>query len=114
MKPIPSREPHSRLRLQSGFTLVEMLLVLVILSILGAIIYQNYSGHAARARIIATQAQIRTFRSALTAYEMDNDHFPEGKSGLVSLVQRPREAKNWRGPYLDGALPRDPWGNEYL
>jgi general secretion pathway protein G len=45
---------------------------------------------------------------------MENDRFPEGRAGLLALVEKPREAKNWHGPYLDGKIPKDPWGNDYL
>src|ERR1043166_3847608 len=104
----------SRGSASSGFTLVEMLLVLVILGILGAIVYPKVSGHGVRTRRIATETQIRTFRSALTTYEMDNDRYPEGRGGILSLMQKPREARNWHGPYLEGKIPKDPWGNDYL
>jgi general secretion pathway protein G len=91
-----------------------MLLVLVILSILGAIIYQNYSGQATRARKVAAQSQLQAFRSAFARYEMENDHFPDGRDGILSLVEKPREARNWHGPYIDGKIPKDPWGSDYL
>jgi general secretion pathway protein G len=110
----PLRKCFPRGLPEAGFTLVEMLLVLVILGILAGIIYPNISKHGARTRIVAAQTQIRTFRSALAAFEMDNDHFPEGRGGMLSLVQRPRDARNWRGPYLDGDIPKDPWGHDYL
>ena len=97
-----------------GFTLVEMLLVLVILSILGAIVYPHFGSQGQRARRVGASTQIQTFRTALSRYEMENDRYPESHAGLTALIERPREARNWRGPYLDGALPKDPWGNEYL
>src|SRR3954463_13542300 len=78
MNAISPREQFSSSLSRSGFTLVEMLLVLVILSILGAIIYPNLSGQGLRARIMATQLQIKTFQASLSSFEMDNDHFPQG------------------------------------
>ena len=101
-------------RSTQGFTLVEMLLVLVILSTLAAIVYPNMAKHGLRARITATKEQIQVFRMALASFEMDNDHFPKGRNGLAELVQRPHDAKNWRGPYLDKGIPKDPWGNDYI
>jgi general secretion pathway protein G len=97
-----------------GFTLVELLLVLVILGTLAAIVYPNLSKHGLRARITATRAQIKVFRTALSSFEMDNDHYPQGRNGLLELVQRPHEAKNWRGPYLEGSIPKDRWGNDFI
>ena len=101
-------------QLRPGFTLVEMLLVLVILTTLAAIVLPNMFNKGKEGRITATKVQLQTFRSALAAFEMDNDHYPQGRTGLQDLVQRPREARNWRGPYLDGGLPKDPWGNDYV
>lgn len=97
-----------------GFTLVEMLLVLVILSVLAAIIYPNMTNQSSRARRTAAKAQLKAFKTALASFEMDNDHFPQGANGLLALVQRPHDANNWRGPYLDGGIPQDPWGHAYV
>jgi len=105
---------HTTRRTNHGFTLVEMLLVLVILSTLAAIVYPNLSKHALRARRTAAKVQIKAFRTALSAFEMDNDRFPKGRDGLLELVRRSGEAKNWRGPYLDGGIPKDPWGHDYI
>jgi general secretion pathway protein G len=108
----PTHSIHGRS--PSAFTLVEMLLVLVILSTLAAIVYPNVTKQSTRARIAATKTQIAAFRAALAAFEIDNGHFPQGRNGLLELVQRPREAQNWRGPYLDGGIPKDRWGHEFL
>jgi general secretion pathway protein G len=96
-----------------GFTLVEMLLVLVILATLAAIVYPKLAGRSEQARQTAAQAQISSFSTALDAFEVDNGYFPKGKSGLQDLVQQPRDAKNWHGPYLKD-IPKDPWGNDYV
>ena len=105
---------HRSHRAARGFTLVEMLLVLVILSTLAAIVYPNLTRHGLRARRIAARTQIKAFRTALASFEMDNDAFPQGQNGLRYLVQRPLDAKNWRGPYMDGGIPKDPWGHDYI
>ena len=96
-----------------GFTLVEMLLVLVILATLAAIVFPKLAGRSEQARQTATQTQISSFSTALDAFEVDNGYFPKGKSGLQDLVTQPRDAKNWHGPYLKD-IPKDPWGNEYI
>jgi len=99
---------------RGGFTLVEMLLVLVILATLAAIVVPNIAGRSEDARINAAQAQISIFSSALDAFEVDNGFFPAESDGLDALVEEPKDAKNWRGPYLRQGVPADPWDNEYL
>ena len=98
-----------------GFTLVEMLLVLVILGMLAAIVLPKYSGTSDRGRIASTQTQISAFKTALDAYDVDIGHYPRGRSGLTELIVEPRDTPNWHGPYLQSdAIPQDPWGNDYI
>ena len=61
---------------------------------------------------MAAQTQIAAFKTALDAYEVDNGYYPKGKNGLQDLVQKPRDAQNWHGPYLD-KIPQDPWNRDY-
>lgn len=104
-----------RRTVQRGFTLVELLLVLVILGVLAAIVVPKFSGRTEQARETAAVSQISTFGTALDAFEVDNGYYPKGKNGLVDLVQPPQNAPNWRGPYLKGNdIPVDPWGNPYV
>ncbi len=99
--------------LRQGFTLVEMLLVLVILGVLAAIVYPKVAGRGEQARETSTRTQIASFKTALDAFEVDNGYYPKGRNGLQDLVAKPRDATNWRGPYLDN-IPKDPWGNDYI
>lgn len=103
---IPVRRPH-------GFTLVEMLLVLVILATLAAIVYPKLAGRSEQARVTAAATQISSFSTALDAFEVDNGRYPRGKGGLLDLVNPPADTPSWRGPYLK-EIPKDPWGNEYV
>ena len=98
-----------------GFTLVELLLVLVILGVLAAIVIPKFSGRTEQAKMQAAITQISTFRTALDAFEVDNGYYPKGRSGLQDLIVQPRDAQNWRGPYMQtDRVPLDPWGGEYI
>jgi general secretion pathway protein G len=96
-----------------AFTLIELLLVLVILGILAAIVVPKFAGRTEEARVTAAKTQISSFSTALDAFEVDNGYYPKGRNGLTDLVQPPRDAKNWHGPYLK-EIPKDPWGNDYV
>ena len=104
--PRPIRRSH-------GFTLVELLLVLVILGTLAAIVYPKLAGRSDDARKTAAKTQIANFSTVLDAFGVDNGYYPKGKSGLQDLVTQPSEAQNWKGPYMK-EIPKDPWGNEYI
>lgn len=110
-KPILKNQP--RQRSTGGFTLIELLLVLVILGILAAIVVPKFAGRTEQARITAATTQINSFATALDAFEVDNGYYPKGKSGLQDLVEQPRDAQNWHGPYVKD-IPKDPWNNEYI
>ena len=98
---------------QRGFTLIELLLVLVILGVLAAIVVPKFAGRTEQARLTAAQTQISSFSTALDAFEVDNGYYPKGRNGLIDLVQQPRDAQNWHGPYLKD-IPKDPWQNDYI
>lgn len=102
---------------QQGFTLIEIMVVVVIIGILAAIIAPNILGRADEARVTAAKQGIRTIDSALKLYRLDNFQYPTTDQGLEALVERPTsppEPRNWKdGGYLE-RLPEDPWGNEYV
>ena len=105
---------QSWLRQHQAFTLIELLLVLVILGILAAIVVPKFAGRTEQARMTAAQSQISNFGSALDAFEVDMGYYPKGKNGLTDLVQPPRDSQTWKGPYLKGEIPLDPWGHAYI
>ena len=99
--------------LKQAFTLVEMLLVLVIIGTLAAIVVPKLARRGDDARKTATKTQIASFSTALNVFEMDNGYYPRGSEGLNQLIEAPRDAQNWKGPYLD-KIPLDPWGSPYF
>ncbi len=100
-------------RNRGAFTLVEMLLVVTIIGILAAIVIPKMVGRSEQAREVAAKADIASIKTQLDAFEVDNGYYPKGNNGLNDLVQAPRDARNWHGPYLE-RIPTDPWGNAYI
>ena len=97
--------------IENGFTLVEILLVVVIIGILAALVIPRIAGSSERARVTAATTDINGgIKSALGAYEVDMGTYPKS---LQDLITAPGEARNWHGPYLD-SLPQDPWGHAYV
>jgi general secretion pathway protein G len=96
---------------QRGFTLTELMLVVVIIGILAALVIPRIAGNSDRARLIVAQADINGgIKTALGNYEVDNGSYPKS---LQDLLVRPGNAQNWHGPYLDN-LPKDPWLHPYI
>ena len=113
--PADKQKPTSQVN-QSGFTLIEVMVVVVILGILAAIIVPRVMDRPDTARIVKARQDIRALESALNLYKLDNFHYPSTDQGLEALVEKPvgsPEARNWKsGGYLD-RLPKDPWGGDY-
>jgi general secretion pathway protein G len=112
----PSRIPALRVR-RSGFTLIEILVVIAVIAILAAIVAPNVFRHVGTAKDTAAQAQIEMLGSALDAYRLDNGRYPTTAQGLAALWEEPTlepRPTNWRGPYTRKAVPLDPWGNPYV
>ena len=101
---------------QRGFTLIEIMVVVVILGILAALIAPNILGRTGEARITAAKADINSIGNALDLYKLDNFSYPSTDQGLQALVSKPGgfpEAPNWNPDGYLKSLPVDPWGNEY-
>ena len=100
---------------QAGFTLIEIMVVVIIIGILAAIVAPNVIGRVDDAQITKAKAEIRNLESALKFYRLDNFQYPTTEQGLEALVTKPNDPaiRNWKpGGYMD-RLPKDPWGNEY-
>jgi general secretion pathway protein G len=106
--------PRSAQSSQAGFTLVELMLVLVILAILAGLVLPKFTGRAEQAKETAAKTQISTFATALGAYEVDTGSYPSTQAGLRALVVQPSDVPNWRGPYLESDIPLDPWLHPYI
>ncbi len=106
-------------RNERGFTLIELMVVIVILGILAGLIVPRIMGRPEEARQAKARIQIESIETALKLYKLDNGSYPTTEQGLQSLVEAPEVgelAESWReGGYLDkGRIPKDPWGNEYI
>ena len=102
---------------QRGFTLIEILVVVVILGILGAVVVPQIMGRPDTARIQAAQTDLRSLSSALDVYRLDNFQYPSSEQGLEALVEKPSgfpEPKNWNPEGYIKKLPTDPWGSPYM
>ncbi|WP_295797643.1 type II secretion system major pseudopilin GspG [uncultured Microbulbifer sp.] len=105
----------NNLRKNGGFTLIEIMVVIVILGVLGAMVVPSILGKTGEARMKAAKSDLRTIETALDMYRMDNFVYPSSEQGLEALLTKPSgfpEAKNWTQPYLKREA-KDPWGNAY-
>jgi general secretion pathway protein G len=115
MTRLASEDETERKRRQAGFTLVELLVVMVILVLLASLIGPRVIGYLGSSRTKTAQLQIESLRSSLELFHLDVGRYPSSNEGLGALVQRPPGMGGWNGPYLTKpTLPPDPWGRPYV
>jgi len=103
-------------RASAGFTLLEMLVVLVIIGLLAGLVGPQLMGRVDTSKVTAADTQVRMLKSALDTMRLDIGRYPTKDEGLAMLMEQPKDeraARKWQGPYLSEALPNDPWGNPY-
>jgi general secretion pathway protein G len=100
---------------ESGFTLVEILVVITIIGLIMSLVGPRVLGYLGESKVKAAQIQIESFASSLDLFYLDAGRYPSSAEGLAALVQRPGGAQSWNGPYLkNGQVPNDPWGHSYV
>lgn len=106
----------STLQSTRGFTLIEIMVVMVILGLLVAVVAPNIMGRSDQAKVTVAETQLTNITKALDLYRLDNSHYPSTQQGLEALVSRPSgtpEPKNWNPDGYMKNIPEDPWGNEF-
>lgn len=97
-----------------GFTLLELLVVIVIIGLLAGYVAPRYFSQVGKSEIQVAKAQLDSIEKALDQYRLDMRRYPSAEEGLQALVVKPAAAGDWRGPYLKKAVPLDPWGKSYV
>ena len=99
---------------EKGFTLIEVLIVMVILGLLAALVGPRMFGKVGKSKQKAAKAQIALFETTLDTYRLDMGRYPTEEEGLQALREKPDDAENWDGPYIAKEVPLDPWGTPYV
>lgn len=98
----------------AGFTLLELLVVIVIIGLLAGYVAPRYFAQVGKSEVQVARAQIDSLEKALDQYRLDTRHYPSAEQGLDALVSKPQGENGWSGPYLKKAVPLDPWGRAYV
>lgn len=105
--------PKCTRRMSSGFTLLELLVVMMIIGLLAGYVAPKYFAQIGKSEMKAASAQIDALEKALDQYRLDVGRYPTTEHGLAALMAQPAGVNKWEGPYLKKAVPMDPWGNAY-
>ncbi|MFQ5956426.1 MAG: type II secretion system major pseudopilin GspG [Candidatus Brocadiales bacterium] len=100
---------------RTGFTLLELLIVIAIIGLLASVVAPKLIGRIGKSKTVIARAQIESFSTALETYRLDTGEYPSQGQGLRALIERPDDVLNWHGPYLrKRVIPDDPWGEPYI
>jgi len=99
---------------EHGFTLLELLVVMVIIGLLASIVGPRYFSQLSKSEVGTAEAQISSLGKALDMYRLDTGHYPSEEVGLKALNSNPGNESKWRGPYLEDEVPIDPWDKPYV
>jgi general secretion pathway protein G len=102
------------LRIQHGFTLLELLVVMVIIGLLASYVGPKYFAQIGKSEVKTAKAQIDSLGKALDQYRLDTGHYPSTENGLAALNAPPANESKWQGPYLQKKVPNDPWEHPYI
>jgi general secretion pathway protein G len=105
---------NSAFKEHGGFTLLELLVVMVIIGLLAGYVGPKYFGQIGKSETKVARAQLDALEKALDQYRLDTGHYPAPESGLAALIQKPPNEAKWDGPYLKKIVPMDPWGRPYI
>lgn len=108
-----TRHDRNRLRRTDGFTLLELLVVMVIIGLLASFVGPRYFSQIGKSEVKTAKAQMDALEKALDQYRLDVGKYPSTEQGLVALISRPSNEAKWDGPYLKKGVPADPWGRPY-
>ncbi len=107
-------QPKSRSREASGFTLLELLVVMVIIGLLAGFVAPRYFAQVGKSQVKVARAQLDALDKALDQFRLDVGRYPTTEEGLQALVAQPSGEDRWSGPYLKKGVPPDPWGRPYV
>jgi len=107
-------QPVKRQPQSEGFTLLELLVVMVIIGLLASYVAPQYFDQIGKSEVKATRAQLDSLEKALGTYRLDVGHYPTTEQGLRALTDRPADEPKWSGPYLSKSVPPDAWGHAYV
>jgi general secretion pathway protein G len=102
------------IRKNTGFTLLELLVVMVIIGLLASYVGPKYFAQVGKSEVKTAKAQMVALEQALDQYRLELGHYPSSEQGLEALFTKPSNEPKWHGPYLKKAPPADPWGNAYI
>ncbi|MBZ4212092.1 MAG: type II secretion system major pseudopilin GspG [Rhodoferax sp.] len=109
--PFPGKTRTAR---SAGFTLLELLVVMVIIGLLAGYVAPRYFSQIGKAEVKVARAQLDALEKALDQYRLDTGHYPTQEQGLVAVIKKPANEPRWEGPYLKKELPMDPWGRPFV